>query len=150
MTELSFRLHRRFIWSLFNVADWLVAQVRALMKISCCFVLAGTISLLVSCAGYSARTEAESGGDFLIRLHQKGQLAGDAKNDHGKITCYLSPTDLKQTVYPLQRTYQVVKTGDSFTNNYTILRLAKHSPWQLQRAWRTDSQGRVTEEWIVK
>jgi hypothetical protein len=120
------------------------------MKIPCCFVLAGAASLLVSCASYRARTEAESGGDFLIGLHQKGQLAGDAKNEHGKISCYLPPTDLKQTVYPLQRTYQVVKTGDSLTNNYTIMRLSKHSTWQLQRAWRTDSQGHVTEEWIVK
>ena len=120
------------------------------MNISCRCVLAGAGLLLVSSACRSPRTEAESGGDFLIRLHQKGQLAGDAKNEHGKITCYLSPTDLKQTVYPLSRTYQVVKTGDSFTNNYTIVRLTKHSTWQLQRAWRTDSQGLVTEEWIVK
>jgi hypothetical protein len=120
------------------------------MKFPCCFILTGTASLLVSCAGYTARTQAESGGDFLVRLHQKGQLPGDAREDHGKISCYLSPTDLKQTSYPLSRTYQVVKTGDQFTNNYTILRLTKHSPWELQRAWRTDSQGHVTEQWTAK
>ena len=110
----------------------------------------GAASLLVSCASYTARKQAKSGGDFLVRLHQKGQLPGDAKDEHGKITCYLSPADLEQTIYPLSRTYQVVKKGDSSTNNYTIKRFAKHSPWQLQRAWRTDSQGRVTEEWAVE
>jgi hypothetical protein len=120
------------------------------MKVSCCFILIGAASLLVSCASYAARTEAKSGGDFLFRLHQKGQLPGDAKDEHGKITCYLSSTDLEQTIYPLFRTYQVVKNGDLSTNNYTIKRFTKHSPWQLQRAWRTDSQGRVTEEWVVE
>jgi len=120
------------------------------MKVSCCCILIGAASLLVSCASYAARTEAKSGGDFLLRLHQKSQLPGDAKDEHGKISCYLSPTDLEQMVYPLSRTYQVAKNGDSSTNHYTIRRLTKHSPWELQRAWRTDPQGRVTEEWAVE
>src|SRR5258707_379571 len=81
---------------------------------------------------------AKAGGDFLFRLHQKGQLPGDVKSEHGRINCYLSPTDLKQMIYPLSQTYQVVKNGDSSTNNYAIIRLTKNSPWQLQRAWRTD------------
>jgi hypothetical protein len=126
------------------------AEAEKMLKLSCCFISIAAASLLVSCASYKARTEAESGGDFLFRLHQKGQLPGDTKDDHGKVTCYLSPRDLEQLVYPLSRTYQVVKKGDSSTNNYTVVRLTKHSPWQLQRAWRTDSQGRVTEEWAVK
>jgi hypothetical protein len=120
------------------------------MKVSRCFILIAAASLLVSCASYAARTEAESGGDFLFSQHEKGQLPGDAKDKKGKIACYLSPADLKQVIYPLSRTYQVVKAGDSSTNNYTVVRFTKHSPWQLQRAWRTDSQGRVTVEWGVK
>ena len=120
------------------------------MKRSRCFILTGTALFLVSCASYSARTEAESGEAFLFRLHQEGQLPGDAKEEHGRITCYLSPTDLKELTYPLSRTYQVVKKGEWFTNNYTILRLTKHSPWGLERAWRTDSKGQVTEEWTPK
>ncbi len=105
---------------------------------------------MVSCVSYTARREAESGGDFLVRLNQKGQLPGSARDDRGKISCYLSPKDLKEVNYPLSRTYQVVKAGDSSTNNYAIIRLRKHSGWQLQRAWRTDSQGSVTEEWVVE
>src|SRR5215510_1416596 len=105
------------------------------MKVSCSFILIGAASLLVSCASNPARTEAKAGGDYLFRLHQKGQLPGDAKSEHGKITCYLSPTDLQQIIYPFSRTYQVVKNGDSSTNNYTIIRHSKNSPWQLQRAW---------------
>jgi len=120
------------------------------MRVLSCFILVGAASSLVSCASYTARTEAKSGGDFLFRLHQKSQLPGDTKDEHGKITCYLSPTELGEIIYPLSRTYQVVKNGDSSTNNYTIIRLTNNSHWQLQRAWRTDSQGRVTEEWAVK
>src|SRR5215831_5902661 len=121
-----------------------------MLKVSYCFVLVSAAALLVSCASYKVREEAKSGGDFLVQLHQKGKLPGDAKEERGKISCYLSATDLEQRLYPLSRTYQVVKNGDSSTNNYTITRLTKHSPWQLQRAWRTDSQGRVTEEWTVE
>lgn len=120
------------------------------MKKICCFVLIGTALSLVGCAGYNARTQAESGGDFLFRLHQKGKLPGDANDKHGKMITYLSPTELKEITFPLSRTYQVVKAGDSFTNNYTIKRSTKHAPWEIQRAWRTDSKGQVTEEWSVK
>jgi hypothetical protein len=148
MTKSSSSLHRLFIWRLFNLT--VVSVTANSLKVSWLVVLTATASFLVSCASYSAKTEAKSGGDFLISLHQKGQLPGDANNEHGKIICYLSPIDLKEVTYPLSRTYQVVKTGDPCTNHYTILRLAKHSTWQLQRGWRTDSEGRVTEEWIVK
>jgi len=115
------------------------------MKMSRYFIIFGTVVLLVGCASHVAKTEAISGGDFLLQLHQQGRLPGDSKDSHGKITCYLLPSDLQQVSYPLSRTYQVVKTGDISTNNYTIVRLTKDSAWQLQRAWRTDSSGHVIE-----
>ena len=120
------------------------------MKMSFCFLISGSAALLVSCASYTAKTQAKSGGDFLLRLHHRGELPGDSKDNHGKITCRLSPSDLEQVSYPLSWTYQVVKTGDTSTNSYTVMRLTRHSAWQLQRAWRTDSQGHVIEEWTVK
>lgn len=113
-------------------------------------IIFGTAVLLVGCASHVAKTEAISGGDFLLQLHQQGSLPGDSKDGHGKITCYLLPSDLQQVSYPLSRTYRVVIAGSAFTNNYTIVRLAKDSGWQLQRAWQTDSAGDVTKEWPVE
>jgi hypothetical protein len=114
------------------------------------FIALGAVALFVGCASHIAKTEAISGGDYLLQLHQMGRLPGDSKDDHGKITCYLSPSDLQEVTYPLSRTFRVVKTGGTSTNNYTVVRLTKDSSWQLARAWQTDSAGRIIEEWPVK
>ena len=120
------------------------------MKMSRHLIIFGTVVLLVGCASHVAKTETISGGDFLLQLHQQGRLPGDSKDDHGKITCYLLPSDLQEVTYPLSRTFRMVETGSTSTNNYTVVRLTKDSSWQLQRAWQTDSEGHVIQEWPIK
>ena len=118
------------------------------MKISHHIITLGVVALLAGCTSHVAKTEAVSAGDYVLQLHQQGRLPGDSKDAHGKITCYLTPSDLQEVTYPLSRTFRVVETGA--TNNYTVVRLTKDSSWQLQRAWQTDSEGRVIQEWPVK
>ena len=118
------------------------------MKIPHHYIALGAVALFVGCASHVAKTEAVSAGDYVLQLHQQGRLPGDTKDAHGKITCYLTPSDLQEVSYPLSRTFRVVETGA--TNNYTVVRLAKDSSWQLQRAWQTDSEGHVIQEWPVK
>jgi len=118
------------------------------MKIPHHYIALGVAALFVGCASHVAKTEAKSAGDYVLQLHQQGRLPGDTKDAHGKITCYLTPSDLQEVSYPLSRTFRVVETGA--TNNYTVVRLAKDSSWQLQRAWQTDSEGHVIQEWPVK
>jgi hypothetical protein len=133
-----------------GTADTLL-QVRRLhtfMKIRHLTFL-GAVALFVGCASHIAKTETISGADFLLQLHQQSRLPGDSIDVHGRITCILLSSDLQQVSYPLSRTYQVIPTGGTYTNNYMIVRLTKDTAWQLQRAWQTDSQG-VTEEWLVK
>jgi hypothetical protein len=120
------------------------------MKISHHIITLGVVALLAGCAPHVAKTEAVSAGDYVLQLHQQGRLPGDSKDSHGKITCYLLPSDLQRVTYPLSRTFRVVETGSTSTNNYTVVRLAKDSSWQLQRAWQTDSEGHVIQEWPVK
>lgn len=119
------------------------------MKTSHLFIVLST-AILVGCASHIAKTEVFSGRDFLLQLHQQGQLPGDSKDARGILTCYLLPSDLQHISYPLSRTYHIILTGSTDTNNYTIIRPTKDSGWQLQRAWRTDSTGRVIDEWPVK
>jgi hypothetical protein len=121
-----------------------------------------TVILLVGCSSSNSRfwsstaknpvvVETLSAGDFLLGLHRQSLLPGDSKDMHGEIHSVTDPYPFPNEVtYPFTRMFYVSIIGETFTNNYTVLRLAKDSPWQLQRAWRTDSQGHTVEEWPVK
>ena len=93
--------------------------------------------------------EAASAGDFLLSLREQGQLPGVSKGEHGEIQFDFSFPLPKQVAYPFSPTFQVSIKGRTFINHYTVLREAKDSAWQLQKAWRTDLQGRTVEEWPV-
>jgi hypothetical protein len=87
----------------------------------------------------------------LIGLHERSLLPGDSKDTHGEINSETDPLPLPSEVaYPFSRTFHVTLMGETFTNNYTVVRMAKHADWQLQRAWRTASDGHTIEEWPVK
>jgi hypothetical protein len=93
-------------------------------------------------------TETIAAGEYLHTLHNEGRLPGDSKLDRGQMTTDKLPlTGFKELVYPFSRTFQVVKEGDPSIYHYTVGRQSKESPWQLERAWRTDSAGKVVEEW---
>lgn len=96
--------------------------------------------------------ETTEAGDFLLALHEQSKLPGDTKDMHGKVesdVVPLSEVQSKEEVFPISRTFHVAITGEPFTNNYTVIKLSKGSPWQLQRAWRIASDGHITE-WPVK
>jgi len=98
-------------------------------------------------------TENRSGGEFLVGLHKKGLLPGDSKNSHGEMVSdrfTLPSSQAKDVDYPFSQTFHWNVLGETFTNNYTVVRTSKESAWQLQKAWRTDSAGQVVEEWPVK
>jgi hypothetical protein len=145
---VQFRFAVHILWS--RVPELWTLGSTSFMKIPHHLIALGAAALLAGCAAHVAKTEAVSAGDYVLQLHQQGRLPGDSKDAHGKITCYLLPSDLQEVTYPLSRTFRVVKTGGTSTNNYTVVRLAKDSSWQLQRAWQTDSEGRVIQEWPVK
>ena len=81
----------------------------------------------------------------LGQLKKSGQLPGTSKNDHGKWTAFhfthfASP-------YLDTATWDGLINGDSSTHHYTFTRVAKNGPWTLQKAWRTDQNGRTLEEY---
>lgn len=94
--------------------------------------------------------EAASAGDFLLNLRERGQLPGVSKDSHGEIRVDFSFPLPKQVAYPFSPTFQVSIKGQTLINHYTVLRETKDSSWQLQKAWRTDAQGRTIEEWPVR
>jgi hypothetical protein len=91
--------------------------------------------------------------EFLLDLKHQGRLPGISKESHGDMTADLSFEDasnaLERVRYPLSLIVNVVPSSDSLTNHYTVLKPSENSAWQLQRAWRTDSKGRVIMEWPI-
>ena len=53
-------------------------------------------------------------------------------------------------VYPVSRTLHASKNNDGhFVYYYTVEKASETNDWQLQRAWRTDTNGQVVEEFRV-
>jgi hypothetical protein len=91
------------------------------------------------------RTIAELGRDYLSQLHQDGRLPGVGTNEH----CHTIIGGWLRS-YPYLLTMQLTKEGEASTNNYIIMKKDNVSPWQLKRAWQTDSAGKTIKEWPVK
>jgi hypothetical protein len=93
-------------------------------------------------------------GQFLLKLLKNDQLPGVSKDEHGQLTTDQVPVvvsnKLVEISYPMERTLHLVKNGENFTNNYTVVKLAKDLEWTLQKAWLTDSNGQTIQEWPVK
>jgi hypothetical protein len=99
-------------------------------------------------------TEENGAAGFMDDLRKEDRLPGISKDEHGDETWDIPSTSdswhSKKIKYPFLLTYQIVLHGDSLTNHYTVMQPSKNSAWLLQRAWRTDSQGRVIKEWPVE
>jgi hypothetical protein len=85
--------------------------------------------------------DLHSGLEFLTGLKKTGQLPGCTADDKGRLDYF------GQHSYPL--TFTLRKKGDSFIYHYAIVRASKASPWQLQKAWQTDQNGRSIVEFAV-
>jgi hypothetical protein len=85
--------------------------------------------------------DVNTGIEFLRDLKKKSQLPGWTKDDKGQLVYSGSHSN------PLA--FTVKKTGDSFIYHYSIASASKNSPWKLQKAWRTDQDGKTIEEYPV-
>jgi len=98
--------------------------------------------------------ETGEAGLVLKQLHELGRLPGDSKDEHGKLTSddlQLVVSDKAVAmVYPATRTFHLVKVGETSTNNYTLMKQSKDAEWKLQKAWLTDSNGQIIQEWPVQ
>lgn len=79
--------------------------------------------------------------EFLRTLKKEGRQPGWSKKDKGAVTL---------EGYSNSVTVAISKNGDSSLYHYSVSQQSKDGPWKLQRAWRTDQKGRVTEEYSVR
>jgi hypothetical protein len=84
---------------------------------------------------------------FLSALMTSGRLPGWSVSDVGQIRIPM-PQEQSET-YPVFRTIDFI-TAQTISNYHcTVVLESKASPWRLQRAWRTDSEGRVVQDYPV-
>ena len=80
---------------------------------------------------------------FLKDLKKKGRLPGWSKDEHsqpGGVTVHLTGNSA---------TVDARKKDDPSTYHYTVIRAEKNGSWKLQKAWRTDQDGKTIEEFPV-
>lgn len=71
-----------------------------------------------------------------------GQLPSIAKGEHGTMTSSGFNLLDDTTDYPVSRTYEVQKKGDTeYTYRYTFSQETATSVWKLVEAWRTGIEG---------
>jgi hypothetical protein len=85
-----------------------------------------------------------TGMDYLLRLRTEGRLPGITTNDHGNASISGRLSD-----YPFALTVRFSPTGAVAAENYSIVQFRQDSPWQLKRAWQTDSNGQIIHEWAL-
>lgn len=85
---------------------------------------------------------------YMDNLRNEQKVPGFSKEEHGTLIGFLRPGDLNST-FPLVRSFTATKQGDSSAYHYTVSRPSQESGWKLQRAWRTNSDGQVVEEYPV-
>jgi hypothetical protein len=92
-----------------------------------------------------ATAAAKAAATVLKALRSQGQLPGWSKGDE-------APTkDLPFNFrYPDSGICDLVKTGDSSVYHYLFTRVSETGPWKLQKAWRTDQNDHLVEEYPVR
>jgi hypothetical protein len=93
-------------------------------------------------------------GQMLLQLRGNNHLPGVSKDEHGRLDSEIVPMMVSNKLvivsYPVQRTFHLVKEGETSTNNYILVKQSKDSEWKLQKAWLTDSNGQLIKEWPVQ
>jgi len=94
--------------------------------------------------------------EFLVRLKQKGQLPGFSTGEEA--TIYYKNSDLVFRPYGLifgrweprkSLTFDFCKNEDASIFHYRVFRISGNDPWKLKKAWRTDQNGRLIEEYPI-
>ena len=92
----------------------------------------------------TAKAARDSAFKFARQLRLNGHLPGWSKNDRGTWTYIYHFHRDPDTV-----TLDLPKKGDSSTYHYEFTRVSPDSLWKLQKAWRTDQDDHMVEEYPV-
>ncbi|HWV98394.1 MAG TPA: hypothetical protein VNZ64_01755 [Candidatus Acidoferrum sp.] len=94
-------------------------------------------------------------GDFLFALAKQGKLPGFSPGEHGAMHAGIvdangdSPSVTASETYPISRGITFSKEDDTSVYFYIVVQTSNNAPWKLQKAWRTDADGHVVQNYPV-
>ncbi len=90
------------------------------------------------------KAEEKSAATLLRSLKKSGYLPGWSKGDkaEGRVVSFSHRSTLTGS-------FIVRKIGDPSVYHFQVIRMSEDSPWKLQKAWRTDQDGKTIEEFPV-
>ena len=91
------------------------------------------------------KSAAKSSLKTVEHLLYRGQLPGIPRDSHGNTSAFHFHHD--DTPWRDTATWDLLKNGDPASYHYTFSRSAKQAPWKLQKAWRSDENGRTLDEY---
>jgi hypothetical protein len=95
----------------------------------------------------AAKAAADSAQDFLQGLKKAGRLPGWTNDEKG--TSHAGFRFRYFEIYPITANFDVQKNQDTSVYHYVLIQDAKDAPWVLQKAWLTDKNGHLVEEFPV-
>jgi hypothetical protein len=108
----------------------------------------GDLQLRLAITSYFTQPGGTAEG-YMTGLFDNEELPGFSKGQKGGISGMLSVRNLN-LLFPAERSFTATKLGDPSTYHYTVIRPSSASPWQLQRAWRTDAEGQLADEYSLE
>jgi Peptidase of plants and bacteria len=85
---------------------------------------------------------------FMVNLQQKEELPGFSKCEHGRLSSMAHRRQLDLT-FPAVRSFTATKQGDNSIYHSTVIRTSEESAWTMRRAWRTNLDGTLAEEYSI-
>jgi hypothetical protein len=85
-----------------------------------------------------------------VHLQDEGHLPGIVKDDKAEIWETSSMVDLDLQENPSPHEIRALKRGDPSIYHYQFIRPCQECPWILNKAWRTDSQNHLVQEYTVE
>ena len=97
--------------------------------------------------------------EFLLILERHGQLPGFQKAEVAAVRLppFISlkshqgwrSSNTNLASYPFRWTYDMCKNDGIFAYHFSVIKVSETNDWELQKGWRTDTNGQVVEEFSV-
>ena len=85
---------------------------------------------------------------YLIKLQEENCLPGIDDAHETELSGRLRLSDM-DPIFPCARAFTATKRGDPSLYHYTVFSPSRNADWKVQRAWRTNSDGVVIQEYDV-
>jgi len=96
---------------------------------------------------YTNSTVLPEAAELLEKMRDQGKLPGWLNGQHGEFTITWTHDENSPDADAWLRIFVITQKDDPTQYHCILTRAAGNGGWQLQRAWRTDAQRRLLQDW---